>query len=77
LGYNPDVRPFDRDCDMKIVIQFTAREELRALPILLRHSQGMVLRDRVYIVDTDAVRALIEADVRFTQPSRDADSSIC
>lgn len=61
---------------MKIAIQFTEREEKKALPILLRHSQGMVLRDRIYIITPDAARALRDARVRFTELTRDADSSI-
>ena len=62
--------------NMRIAIQFTEREEKKALPILLRHSQAMVLRDRIYIVNADAARALREARVRFTELSRDPDSSI-
>lgn len=61
---------------MRIAIQFTEREEQKALPILLRHSPGMVLRDRIYIITADAARALRAARVRFTELSRDADSSI-
>lgn len=61
---------------MRIAIQFTEREEKKALPILLRHSAGMALRDRIYIITIDAARALREAHVRFTELSRDADSSI-
>ena len=48
---------------MKVVLRFTMREEAKALPILLRHSPGMVLKDRTYIVSADAVRALIEAGI--------------
>lgn len=61
---------------MRIAIQFSEREEKKALPILLRHSPGMVLRDRIYIINADAARALRDARVRFTELSRDADSSI-
>jgi hypothetical protein len=58
---------------MKIAIQLTDREERKALPILLRHSQGMVLRDRVYVINVDVARALREAGVRFAELSREAD----
>ena len=34
---------------MKVVIRLTEREELKALPIRLRHSPGMMLRDSGYI----------------------------
>jgi len=51
---------------MKVVIQMSAREELKALPILLRHSPGMVLPERTYILSEQAVEALRQAGVRFT-----------
>lgn len=58
---------------MNVVIQLSVREERKALPILLRHSQGMILPNRVYVIGAEAARALREAGVRFTQLSRDAD----
>jgi hypothetical protein len=61
---------------MRIVIQFTVSEELKALPILLRHSQGMVLPDRVYVVDSEAVRLLHEGGVRFSVLSREVDTHL-
>jgi hypothetical protein len=51
---------------MKVVIQLSDREELRALPILYRHSPGTALRNRTYILPEEAVRALREAGVRFS-----------
>lgn len=51
---------------MRVIIRLSAREELRALPILLRHSTGMVLPERTYIISPDAARALRDARVRFT-----------
>jgi hypothetical protein len=59
---------------MKVVIQFSKQEEAKALPILLRHSPGMVLRDRTYILSEEAVAALNEAGVKFTELSREADA---
>ena len=50
---------------MKVVIQMSAREELKALPILLRHSPGMVFPERTYILSEQAVDALRQAGVRF------------
>ena len=58
---------------MKAVVQFSTREELKALPILLRHSPGVMLRDRTYIISTDAAQALRAAGVRFKQLFSDAD----
>lgn len=59
---------------MKVCIQFSAREELKALPILLRDSPGVALPDRTYVVSVDAAKRLREAGVRFTELSREADS---
>jgi hypothetical protein len=58
---------------MKVVIQLSEREERKALPILLRHSPGMVLSERTYIIDAAAAKSLREAGVRFTELSREAD----
>ncbi len=59
---------------MKVVLRFSAAEELKALPILLRHSPGTVLPDRTYIVSEEAARSLREAGVAFTEVSRAADA---
>ncbi len=58
---------------MKIIIRLSAREEAKALPILLRHSPGIVLKNRTYVLGTEAVRALTDAGVQFTEVSREAD----
>jgi hypothetical protein len=50
---------------MKVVVQFSAREELKALPILLRHSPGMVMPERTYILSEAAVDSLRQAGIRF------------
>jgi hypothetical protein len=52
---------------MKIAVRFTAKEELRALPILMRHSPGMMLPRDIYVLSEEAVAALREAGVRFTE----------
>ena len=52
---------------MTVAVRFSRREELKALPIILRHSPGMILRGNIYILSTGAVAALREAGVRFTQ----------
>ncbi len=57
---------------MKVVIRLTEREELKALPILLRHSVGMMLRDGSYVISADAARALREAGVTFEVISSEA-----
>ena len=57
---------------MTVVVRFTSREETRALPILLRHSPGMVLPDRTYVLHREAVEALRASGVRFTELSRES-----
>jgi hypothetical protein len=52
---------------METVIQFSEREEAKALPILLRHSPGTVLPNRVYVLSVAAVRALHDAGVVFRE----------
>jgi hypothetical protein len=59
---------------MKVVIQFTAKQELKAMPILLRHSPGTMLPDRTYVVNEEAARALREAGVDFTVVSRESNA---
>lgn len=49
---------------MKVIIRLSELEELKALPILLRHSPGMVLPGRVYVIDAAALSALREASVQ-------------
>jgi len=56
---------------MKTVIQLTDREEARALPILLRHSTGMVLLGRTYVISSEAAGSLAEAGVKFTELTRE------
>jgi hypothetical protein len=50
---------------MNVVVRLTEREELKALPILLRHSVGRMLRDGSYVISAEAVRALRDAGVKF------------
>jgi hypothetical protein len=57
---------------MKVIVHLTKEEEAKALPILLRHSPGMVLSHRTYVLAEDALRALREAGVRFSELSREA-----
>ena len=50
---------------LKLVIEFDAANEARALPILLRHSPGMALRGRTYVVGEAAVQTLRASGIRF------------
>ena len=57
---------------MKVVVRLSSSEELKALPILLRHSSGSILPDRTYVISEAAARALRDADVRFVELSRES-----
>jgi hypothetical protein len=57
---------------MKIIIQLSREEEAKALPVLLRHSPGMILPERTYVLEEDAVASLRNVRIRFTQLSREA-----
>jgi hypothetical protein len=57
---------------MKTVIQFTKPEEVRALPIILRHSAGTILRNRTYVLDEEAVVELRASGINFVTLSRES-----
>jgi hypothetical protein len=57
---------------MKVVIRFSQSEEAKALPILLRHTPGMILPNRTYVLGEDAVKSLHEAGIEFAEVSREA-----
>jgi hypothetical protein len=50
---------------MKVAIRLSKREELKALPILLRHSPGMMLQEGTYVIDIAAAKKLKAAGVKF------------
>jgi hypothetical protein len=57
---------------VKVVIQISLEEELKALPILLRRWRGMMLHNGTYLIDTDAVRSLRQNGVQYTELVREA-----
>jgi hypothetical protein len=57
---------------MKAVIQFTKPEEVRALPILLRHSAGTILPNRTYVLDEESVAELRKSGIRFVTLSHES-----
>src|SRR5262245_31110159 len=60
----------ERECPVDVVIQFSEREEAKALPILMRLTPGVVLPNRVYVLSMPAIRALQDAGVVFREVSR-------
>ena len=59
---------------MKMVLQFSKAEGAKALPILLRHSPGVVLPDRTYVLAQEAVETLRTAGVRFEELGSETDA---
>ena len=61
---------------MKVVVRFTAKQEAKALPVILRHSPGVVLPRRTYILSEAVVKMLTQEGIQFNEISRDAMSPI-
>jgi hypothetical protein len=59
---------------MKMVLRFTKSEEAKALPILLRHSAGVILPDRTYVLGVEAVESLRAAGIRFEELGAETDA---
>jgi hypothetical protein len=57
---------------MNVAVQLTEEEEAKALPILLRHSPGMILPNRTYLVSREAMGQLQHAGVQFIVLSRNS-----
>jgi hypothetical protein len=57
---------------MKVVIQIVASDDAKAWAILQRHSPGVALPNRTFVLAEEAVLALEKAGVRFTELSREA-----
>ena len=61
---------------MNLVLKFTAEEETKALPILLRHSPGTILPDRTYVVDESVIPALRDAHITFREMTPPSNTSL-
>ena len=57
---------------MKVIIRLSRREELKALPIIYRHSPSMVLPNGTYVLSEEALEALRAKGVRFKEVSRES-----
>jgi hypothetical protein len=60
---------------MRTVIRVSQRDTAKAWALLVRHSPGVALPDRVFVVSEEAARALREAGIRFSELSREAIAS--
>ena len=59
---------------MKVIVRFSERQGLRGVPILLRHSPGMVLPNRTYVLQQKAVQALRTARICIIDISAEANA---
>lgn len=57
---------------MKVIIRMSEVEELKALPLLLRHSPGMVLPNRTYVLTEKCLNVLRARNVRYSVVAREA-----
>ena len=55
---------------MKAIVQFSEQEEAQALPVLLRHSPGMVLAGRIYVLSSEALVELRQEGIQYTEINR-------
>jgi hypothetical protein len=60
---------------MKVVIQVDRRDSAKAWGVLVRHSPGVALPGRVFVISPEAARELRKAGVRFKRVSRDTSPS--
>jgi rhodanese-related sulfurtransferase len=57
---------------MKVVIQVAEADDAKAWALLQRHSPGVALPNRTFVVSQEAVAALRQAGIRFVILSDDA-----
>ena len=55
---------------MKIIVRIAAQDDGKAWDLLQRHSVGVALPNRTFIVSNEAKRTLSEAGIRFTEVCR-------
>ncbi len=59
---------------MKVVIRLTAKQEAKALPIILRQAPGMILANRTYVLSPEVVQRLRRDGIKFTEISRESEA---
>ena len=57
---------------MKVVIRFSAKQEVKALPIILRQSPGIILPERTYILSEETLNKLTAEGIKFKEISRES-----
>jgi hypothetical protein len=61
---------------MKMVIQVAQRDDARAWSLLQRHSPGVALPNRTFVISHEAADALREEGVRFVVLSSRSDAPV-
>jgi hypothetical protein len=56
---------------MRVAVRFNKRQELKAIPILLRLGPGMKLPGRIHVLCINAAHALQSAGIPFTLSCRE------
>lgn len=59
---------------MKVVIQVSKDDDAKAWALMVRHSPGVALPNRTFVVSEEAVSALRAAGIRFTELSRNVEA---
>jgi hypothetical protein len=59
---------------MKVVVRFTAKQEAKALPIIVRQAPGMILPNRTYVLAEEVVQHLRDQGIKFTEISREGEA---
>jgi hypothetical protein len=60
------------ECGVKVIIRLSEEEELKALPLLLRHSAGMILPNRTYVLLEEGLSVLRARGIRYSVIAREA-----
>jgi hypothetical protein len=56
---------------IRVSIRVAEKDSAKAWGLLVRHSPGRALADRTFVISEDAVRALTDAGIDFTELGRE------
>jgi hypothetical protein len=61
---------------MKVVIQVAAEDDAKAWALMVRHSPGVALPNRTFVVSEELVHALRDAGIHFKELPHDAETQV-
>jgi len=61
---------------VKVIIRLSEEQEVKAMPLLLRHSAGMILPNRTYVLAEECLSVLRARGVRYSVIAREAAAPI-